>query len=78
MPAKKVKLTFEEALTRLSEIIDEMESDATPLKKSAALYKEGAELAALCSKEIGEAEAEVKVIRKNIDGGIEIEGFDEI
>lgn len=48
MAAKK---SFEEALSRLEEIVNEIENTETGLDKSVKLYTEGVELSAYCAKQ---------------------------
>ena len=42
------KLTYEQAMTRLDEIITTLENNKASLDESIALYQEGVELAAYC------------------------------
>ena len=49
MPRKK-ELSFEEALGRLNEIVDQMEQGDLPLKDLIANYSEGMKLAGTCSQ----------------------------
>ena len=67
--------TFEEALSRLEEIVEEMEGGAIPLRKGIDLYKEGAELSAFCRKELECAEAEVMELVLNESGEAEFRAF---
>jgi len=49
-------LNFENSLTRLQEIVQQLESDEVELEKSVALYKEGRALVAHCEGLLGKAE----------------------
>ncbi len=49
--------TFEEALSRLEEIVDELDNGNVPLARSLELFREGTELAARCRKLLTEAES---------------------
>ena len=62
MAAPKKKLSFEDQLKRLQEIVTELESDDVPLEKSVALYKEGVELAHTCREQLKAAKQEVTVL----------------
>lgn len=46
--AKKAQTSFEEALSRLEEIVQLMEDGKLSLDETAKLYEEGVKLAALC------------------------------
>jgi len=76
MPAKKEKMTFEAAKSRLEEIVRSMESGALPLAESLELYKEGAKLAEFCRKEVAEAEEVVRVITGGPDGDAVVKDFE--
>ncbi|HHW66745.1 MAG: exodeoxyribonuclease small subunit [Epulopiscium sp.] len=67
MPRKK-RLTFEESLERLEELVDILENGDISLEESLNYYKEGIELASLCSKELEEAEKQVMMLQKNAEG----------
>ena len=49
--AKKTK-SFEEALSRLEEIVDAMEEGELSLDETVKLYKEGVEMASVCSEKL--------------------------
>lgn len=52
---------FEEAMTRLQEIVDALEDGEVPLEKGIALYKEGAALARFCREQLEKARHEITV-----------------
>ena len=58
MPAKK--LNFENAMGRLQEIVQKLESGDAPLEEAMALFEEGAKLSALCYNTLDRAELKVK------------------
>ena len=66
MSAKKV--TFEQQLQRLEEIVASLEKGDVPLADSLALFEEGTKLAALCSTMLDEAEQKVVKLQKGPDG----------
>jgi len=72
MPAKK-KLTFEDNLTRLAQIVEQVEDSQTPLDKALALYKEGLTLATKCGEVLTGYEQEVLVLQKNAEGTFNLE-----
>lgn len=55
MKGEKKGTTFETAMTRLEEILRLLEDGGAPLDQTMSLYEEGAKLAALCAKRLGEA-----------------------
>ena len=67
MSAKK-KLTFEQRLQRLEEIVALLEKGDAQLADSLALFEEGTKLSAACSTELDEAEQTVVKLMKGEDG----------
>ena len=57
MPAKK--LNFENAMARLQEITDRLESGEAPLEEAMSLFEEGAKLSALCYNTLDRAQLKV-------------------
>ena len=70
MAAKK-KLTFEQQLARLEEIVAALEKGDAPLAESLGLFEEGAGLIRACGKLLDEAEQKVVQLRKGPDGAPE-------
>lgn len=63
MPKKEV--SFEEALERLEEIVELLESGENPLEKSLDLFEEGVSLVKLCNKKLESVENSIKVLVNN-------------
>lgn len=72
MAAKK---SFEEALSRLEEIVNEIENTETGLDKSVKLYTEGVELSAYCAKQLKSAEQKVTTLKEKYEGVFEQKQF---
>ena len=66
MAAKK--LSFEEKLSRLEEIVAALEKGDAQLADSLALFEEGTKLIAACSKQLDQAEQQVVKLMKGPDG----------
>jgi exodeoxyribonuclease VII small subunit len=62
------KLSFEEAMKALEEVVRALESGNVELEKSIALYEQGAKLKAHCEKKLKEAEEKVAKITLGPDG----------
>ncbi len=75
MAAKK--LTFEQSMARLDEIVHHLESGDMPLNDTLALFEEGTALVASCSKMLDEAEQKVVKLKKGADGSPVELPFDE-
>jgi exodeoxyribonuclease VII small subunit len=52
--------SFEEALARLEEIAEQLESGELPLEKAIALAEEGLKLSQFCEKQLTEAEGKIE------------------
>ena len=62
------KMTFEESIVRLEEIVALLERGDAPLADSLALFEEGTKLIATCSKQLDQAEQTVVKLMKGADG----------
>ena len=60
----KKKQSFEKAMTRLEEIVEQLEQEEAPLEEAVALYKEGLTLCAVCREKLAAAEGEIVLLRK--------------
>lgn len=71
------KMTFEEAMLRLDEIVNTLERGDVPLEQSLTLFEEGTALIKSCGKLLDTAEQKVVKLQKGSDGE-PVEGpFDE-
>ncbi len=64
----KKKLSFEEALQRMEQIVEILENEEVTLERSIALYKEGLTLSALCQESLTIAEGEIIQLQKETSG----------
>lgn len=62
------KKTFEEAMSRLDEIVTRLEKGDTPLEESLKLFEEGTALVRRCSGLLDGAELQIKQVMKGPDG----------
>ena len=69
--------TFEQQLTRLGEIVRQLERGDAPLADSLKLFEEGAALVAACTRELDEAEQRIVKLRAGADGEPVEEPFEE-
>ena len=68
-------MSFEKNLTRLEQIVAQLESDRIDLDASLKLFEEGIELLRLASSELNETEAKVKELVERADGVLELRDF---
>lgn len=62
------KLTYEQSVARLDEIVRSMERGDVPLEQALKLFEEGAGLIASCNRMLDEAEQMVVKLKKGPDG----------
>lgn len=65
MPKKR---TFEQALTRLEEIVLILEQGDTPLEEAIEVFDEGMQLANQCARQLDDAERKLKKLVKSESG----------
>lgn len=67
-PAGKSAQTFESAITRLEEIVSQMESDKLPLEQLLERFEEGSQLVKVCQEKLDSAERRIEIITRNASG----------
>ena len=65
---KNPEMAFESALARLEQILEKMNSGATPLEEALKLYEEADQLISTCTKRLNEAERKIEILIKNRSG----------
>ena len=71
----KKNLTFEEAVARLEEILQILESGEADPSQSLKLYEEGISLTRSCTELLEKAEQSVKMLQMRPDGSAELVDF---
>ena len=62
------KLSYEQSIARLDDIVRSMERGDVPLEQALKLFEEGAGLIASCNKMLDDAEQTVVKLKKGPDG----------
>jgi exodeoxyribonuclease VII small subunit len=75
-PPKSADQTFESALGRLEQIVDDMEGDRMPLDQLLERYSEGTELLKICQEKLDAAEKKIEIITRNAAGKPQLSPFD--
>ncbi|NIT56397.1 MAG: exodeoxyribonuclease VII small subunit [Aliifodinibius sp.] len=60
--SEKERPSFEEALQRLEDIVNQLEDESISLEKSIDLYEEGIKLSKICTETLEEAELRIKKV----------------
>jgi exodeoxyribonuclease VII small subunit len=64
--------TYEQAVARLEQIVDEMNSGNLPLDAALKLYEEGDQLLRFCSNALSQAQNKIEVLVKDRQGELQI------
>jgi len=70
IPHDITKLSFEEALAELEEIVDNLESGSIDLEKSIEFYTRGSHLKTHCQQKLNDAVLKLEEIKVSTDGKI--------
>ncbi len=70
------KVSFEENLEKLEEIVEKLEKGNLPLNESLTLFETGIKLSNECLKELDKAEGKIRVLVKNEANGFQLELLD--
>ena len=67
---------FEDAMKRLEDVVESLESGELSLKDSLQIFEEGMKLVGFCSKKLDEAEQKVTMLIKESNGKYTHQPFD--
>jgi exodeoxyribonuclease VII small subunit len=71
------KLDFEQALSQLEKLVDDLESGELSLEDSIKAFEKGIELSKLCRQKLEKAEDRVKKLLEKSGGDFDLALFDE-
>ena len=71
------KITFEEAFSRLEQLVQELEQGGTNLERSVKAFQEGMDLIGICNEQLQKAEQKVQQLIKKSDGTLSAEEAEE-
>ena len=77
MSQETKEMPFEQALKKLEQIVEHLESGDLGLEEALKQYEEGVRLADFCSKRLTEAEKRVEVLMKTDLGKFKTTPFEE-
>jgi len=64
------KQTFEKAMKRLEQIVQELESGEQPLEKAIKKFEEGVQLSKFCSRKLEETEKKITILLQDQEGNV--------
>jgi len=70
------KMNFEKGLSRLEEIVEQLESGDLALDQSLKIFQEGIGLFRFCSQKLNDAQSKVEKLVELSDGKFKLEPFD--
>ena len=77
--SKKLKKTnFEDDITKLAGIVEQIEDNQTPLDVAISLYKEGTALATKCGEILSQYEEEIHLLQQNADNTFILKRFGDL
>jgi len=79
MTAKKAtaKLNFEQSLTQLTELVEQLEEGELSLEQALKTYEKGIKLSKGCQQALQQAEQKVMKLSEDKDGQLSLTDFDE-
>ena len=69
------EIKFEKAMTRLENIVEELERGDLNIEKSLEIFEEGIKMSRVCSNKLNEAEAKIEKLTKGKKGDLITELF---
>jgi len=70
------KMSFEESITKLEEIVKELEDENISLEESMEKFEMGIKLSSNCLKRLNEAEGKIEELTRSEDGKLVIRELD--
>jgi exodeoxyribonuclease VII small subunit len=70
------KQSFDDALKRLEEIVEQLESGQLKLEESLARFEEGVKISLFCQEELRKTEGKVSLLVKKLNGDLELLDFE--
>ena len=70
------KQSFDDALKRLEEIVEQLESGQLNLEDSLARFEEGVKISLFCQEELRKTDGKVSLLVKKLNGDMELLDFE--
>lgn len=71
------KITFEQAMSELDEIVRKLENGQIPLEEAVKTYEKGMELKKICEEELKNAEMKIEKLQIQKGTPVQTEALDE-
>ena len=70
------KLSFEEAMSKLSEVVKDLEDESISLDSAMEKFETGVKLSELCLKKLNEAEKKIEELTRSENGQLKVSSID--
>jgi len=70
------KQSFDNALKRLEEIVEQLESGQLGLEESLSRFEEGVKISVFCQEELQKTDGKVSLLIKKLNGEMELKEFE--
>ncbi|HZK86801.1 MAG TPA: exodeoxyribonuclease VII small subunit [Syntrophomonas sp.] len=70
------KQSFDNALKRLEEIVEQIESGQLGLEESLARFEEGVKISVFCQEELQKTDGKVSLLIKKLNGEMDLQEFE--
>lgn len=70
------KLSFEEAMSKLEEVVKDLEDETISLDSAMEKFEAGVKLSELCLKKLNEAEKKIEELTRSENGELKISAID--
>jgi len=70
------KLSFEEAMSKLSEVVKDLEDESISLDSAMEKFETGVKLSELCLKKLNEAEKKIEELTRSENGKLKVSNID--
>lgn len=74
----KVVLSFDQAISQLEEVVQELEGGGLSLEKALELFAKGIELSRICNRNLQAAEQRIAILTKDEGEGLFLEDIDSL
>ena len=64
------KMTFEQSMNKLEQIVQELESGDLPLEKAMSKFEEGIQLSKFCTGKLDETEKKITILMQDSNGKV--------
>ncbi|MFH1066623.1 MAG: exodeoxyribonuclease VII small subunit [bacterium] len=76
-PLKETKLTFEDAMQRLEQAVEQMEARDLPLDQIIEKYEEGVKLVEFCENKLTAAEKKIELLTHSRSGEVKVSSLEK-